>query len=66
MSSNKIFVITENGFSMTDNKVSVPACRISASSYTEAASKLTVFLETGKLTDDIELITPYENIDFNS
>lgn len=62
----KIFVITENGFSMTDNKVSVPACRIKAESYFDAINKLNQFLATRELSDDIELITAIENIDFDN
>lgn len=62
----KIFTITENGFSMDGSaKVSVPACRIKASSYVEAAGKLNEFLSTRKLTDDIELVTPIEKIAFD-
>ena len=62
---DKIFTITENGFSMDGSgKVSVPACKIKAKTYTEAANKLTAFLETRELTEDIELITPLDKIDF--
>lgn len=62
---DRIFTITENGFSMDGSgKVSVPACRIKAKTYAEAANKLTAFLETRELTEDIELITPLDKIDF--
>jgi hypothetical protein len=60
----KIFTITENGFSMTDDKVSVPACKITATSYTEAVDILNKFLATRVKPDSIELITPMERIDF--
>jgi hypothetical protein len=60
----KIFSITENGFSMTDDKVSVPACKVRATSYGEAVYILNQFLKTRVKPDDIELITPMERIDF--
>lgn len=60
----KIFNVTENGFSMVNDKVAIPACRIKATSYVDAIHKLDVFLSTKKLDDDIELITPYDKIDF--
>ena len=56
--------ITENGFSITDDKVSVPECNIKANSFIEASEKLRNFLYTKELTEDIELITPIERIDF--
>ena len=60
----KIFTITENGFSMTNNKVSVPACKIKAISYLEAAKILDEFLSSRTKPNTIELITPIERIDF--
>lgn len=60
----RVFSVTENGFSMTNNKVAIPACRIKATSYVEATEKLSKFLDTKELNPDIELITPIENIDF--
>lgn len=64
METLKVFTITENGFSMTGDKVAVPACKIKASSYIEAVSILDRFLETRVKPDSIELITPVERIDF--
>lgn len=61
----KVFSITENGFSMTDDKVAVPACKITASSFLEAADILGMFLQTRIKPDSMELITPIERIDFN-
>jgi len=67
MKETTIFEVTENGFSMAgDNKVSVPACKIKASSYIEAAGILDEFLSTRIKPDAIELITPIERIDFES
>lgn len=63
-SIEKTFTVTENGFSMTSNKVAVPACKIKALSFTEAAKKLSDFLATRISNPDIELITPVENIEF--
>jgi hypothetical protein len=64
MESN-VFTVTENGFAMDGSgKVAIPACRIKATSFIEAAEKLNSFLDTGKLPDDIELITPMEKISF--
>jgi hypothetical protein len=61
----KIFTITENGFSMDGSgKVAVPHCRIKATSYIDASSKLTAFLNTRELSPDIELITPIDKIAF--
>lgn len=61
----KVFTITENGFSVDGSgKVAVPACRIKAKDYVDASNKLTAFLTTRELTNDIELITPIEKIDF--
>ena len=66
MIETKIFTVTENGFSMDGTgKVSVPACRIKATSYTEAIRKLNTFLDTQEINPDIELITPIEQINFN-
>jgi len=48
----------------SNRKVSVPACKIKATSYIEAANKLSNFLTSRLLTDDIELITPLDRIDF--
>jgi hypothetical protein len=62
----KVYTVTENGFSMTDDKVVVPACKISATSFLEASSILTKFLETRKKPECIELITPIERINFES
>lgn len=61
----KIFTITENGFSMTDDKVSVPACRVKAISFLEAAQILNEFLSSRIKPDSIELITPIERINFD-
>jgi len=46
-------------------KVAIPACRIKAESYTNAISKLNMFLDTQEPNPDIELITPIEKINFN-
>jgi len=62
----KVFTVTENGFSMTDNTVSVPECRITATSFLEAAAILNKFLLTREKPDEIELITPIERINFDS
>jgi hypothetical protein len=62
--NNKIFTVTENGFSMTSHKVCIPACRIKAKTYIEATEKLSAFLSTRQPNADIELITPLENIEF--
>lgn len=60
-----VFTITENGFLMDGSgKVSVPACRIKAESFIEASDKLASFLKTRQLSEDIELITPLDKIDF--
>ena len=56
--------ITENGFSMTNDKVVIPECYVKASSFFEAQEKISNFLSTKQLTADIELITPIERIDF--
>jgi hypothetical protein len=64
METTRIFTITENGFSMTSDKVSVPACKIKANSYTHASELLTGFLSSKVKPDEIELITPIERIDF--
>ena len=60
----KIFEVTENGFSMTSNKVQVPACKIKATHFIEAADILSKFLSSGVKPDEIELITPMERIEF--
>lgn len=60
----KIFTITENGFSVTDNTVSVPHCKIKANHFLEAAEILNQFLETRIKPDCMELITPMERIAF--
>lgn len=60
----RIFTVTENGFSMTGNKVAVPACRIKATNFIEANELLSTFLSTKVKPDEIELITPMERIDF--
>lgn len=65
-SEKKTFHISENGFSMTDNKVSVPECRIQAINYIQAADILNKFLSTRVKPDEIELITPIERINFDS
>jgi hypothetical protein len=63
---DKIFTVTENGFSMDGTgKVAVPACRIKAKTFLEATNKLTAFLKTREMNPDIELITPLEKIDFD-
>ncbi len=61
---DRIFTVTENGFSMTDGKVVIPACRVKAKSYMDAVGKLDRYLDTRELNPDIELITPIEKIDF--
>lgn len=61
----KIFTITENGFSMTSDRVSVPACKIQATSFIEASEILTRFLTTKVKPECMELITPIERIDFD-
>lgn len=62
---DSIYTITENGFSVDGSgKVSVPACKIKARSYVDAANKLSDFLRTRQLTEDIKLITPLEKINF--
>lgn len=60
----RIFTVTENGFSITNNNVAVPACRIKAKSFLEANELLSEFLKTILKPDEIELITPIERIDF--
>lgn len=61
----KTFSITENGFSMTgDKKVAVPACKIQATSFVEAAAILSLFLKTRIKPDCMELITPMDRIAF--
>lgn len=60
------YTITENGFSMTSNKVCIPHCRIKAESYMDAANKLSEFLKTRKLIPEIELITPMDRIEFDN
>ncbi|HMG94375.1 MAG TPA: hypothetical protein VK589_30150 [Chryseolinea sp.] len=60
----KIFTITENGFSMTSDKVTVPACKIKANNFLEASEILSEFLRTRFKPDAIELVTPVERIDF--
>lgn len=60
----KVFKVSENGFSMDDNTVAVPACEITAESYLEAAAMLTRFLETRELPATIKLVTPWERIKF--
>jgi hypothetical protein len=63
----KIFTVTENGFSMDGSgKVSVPACKIKADSFLDAAALLSEFLKTRVKPDAIELITPLERIDFQT
>jgi hypothetical protein len=62
----KVYSITENGFSMIDDKVSVPACRVKATSYIDAVAILNKFLATRIKPDSIELITPMERIDFDN
>ena len=64
MGTIKVFSITENGFSMTNDKVAVPACKIKASSYHEAVGILNEFLKTRVKPDSLELITPIERISF--
>ena len=64
MDTIKVFSITENGFSMTDDKVAVPACNIKANSFMEAAAILNEFLKTKIKPDCLELITPMERISF--
>ena len=64
MDTIKVFSITENGFSMDDDKVAVPACKIKANSYLEAVAILDEFLKTRIKPDCIELITPLERISF--
>ena len=61
----KVYHISENGFSITDNKVSIPECNVKADGYLEAVDKLNNFLRTRSLTSDIELITPFDRIDFD-
>lgn len=60
----KIFSITESGFDPDSDKVASPACRIKARSYKEAIDILNKFLSTRIKPDELELITPIENIDF--
>jgi hypothetical protein len=66
MTEIKIFSITENGFSMTDDKVAVPACKVKAASYFEAVSIVSEFMKTRVKPDSIELITPMERINFDN
>ena len=66
MNEIKIFTVTENGFKIDGSgQVSVPACKIKAHNFLEAANKLSTFLATKKLTQDIELITPLDKICFD-
>lgn len=60
-----IFIFSENGFSMKDDKVCIPACKVKAVGWLDAKNKLDAFLSTRILTEDIELITPINRIDFN-
>ncbi len=64
METLKVFSITENGFSMDDDKVAIPACKIKANSFLEAAAILDEFLKTKIKPDCLELITPMERISF--
>lgn len=64
--TTKVFQISENGFSMKDDSVSVPACNIKATGFIDAKNKLDKFLSSKLLTEDIELITPMERIAFSS
>lgn len=66
MEQIKTFSISENGMSMTDNKVQIPACTIKATSFVEAIEILTRFLETKIKPDEMELITPLDRIEFNA
>jgi len=60
------FTITENGFSMKgDNKVCIPACKITACSFLEANDILQEFLKTKVKPECMQLITPIERIDFD-
>jgi hypothetical protein len=61
-----VFTITENGFTMNTHKVAIPHCRITAHNWIEAASILTEFLKTKMCPETMELITPFERIDFDS
>lgn len=62
----KKFHISENGFSVTSDKVSIPECWIYANDFLEAIRILNRFLLTGELSTDIELITPIQRIDFKN
>lgn len=60
-----VYAITENGFSMKDDKVSVPACEIVATSFLEASEILSDFLSTKEKPVCMELLTPMERINFD-
>lgn len=65
MPDKSIYHITENGFSMTDNTVSVPECKIQADGFLQADEILNEFLSTRVKPDCMEIITPIERINFN-
>lgn len=63
--TQRVFTITENGFLIDGSgKVAIPACKVKAESYQQAVEMVDLFLKTRSLTDDIELITPMDRIDF--
>lgn len=60
-----VYTITENGFAVDGSgKVSVPHCRIAATSYVDAADILSEFLRTRVIPECMELITPMNKINF--
>ena len=65
MMEDRIFEVTENGFSMTDKTVKIPACKIKAANFVDAIDKLNQILATRVKPDDIELVTPLERINFD-
>lgn len=61
----RVYDCTENGYNPKTQRYSVPACRVKAVSFIEASRKITEFLKSKVLTEDMELITPIENIEFD-
>jgi hypothetical protein len=61
----KVFHVGANGFELGTDRVVIPECNIKAENFLDAAKKLDLFLASKTLSDDIELITPFEKIVFD-